>query len=95
MSEREELVEVMARASCFVACGEDPRLSEVRWKENACEYIRESIAALTALEATHVVVPRKPTVEMLTAGTEVFLQVGVTEGRASACWQAMIGVAHD
>jgi hypothetical protein len=53
----------------------------------------EFLAALDA--AGLAVVPKEPTVEMLTAGTEEWLTVRAMEDRAAVIWRAMLAAAKE
>lgn len=106
VTERDKLTEAMAisiwRASALNYC--DARDLDAEWAGFADfdrePYLKQARAALAALEAAHVVVPREPTSEMVIAGQEVFLDNGYTHGQLNdttlrKAYKAMIGAAHE
>lgn len=100
MTEREKIVEVMARGLCRLRIQSnlryDTKVRGAAWLQQAEDagwhaFVEEASAALTALEASGMaVVPREPTPEMYRAGSER-LQMVLTS--ADGVWGAMLSAA--
>jgi hypothetical protein len=86
--------EVIARAMLDLV---SPRASwDNQWKSVQRTLADDAAAILAALDAAGLaVVPKEPTEEMRTAGTEEWLTVRAMEDRAAVIYRAMLAAAKE
>jgi hypothetical protein len=90
---RDEARKRALKAAKLARLGEITRRhDDASWTDATIRAVAEAYERAMAA-AGYVVVPTKPTIDMLVAGTEAWLVVRATEDRAEPIWAAMLEAA--